>query len=100
LKSQEIEIVGLGEASIKENSINLDLNLKTQLGSSFSKIPLLGHILLGEESISTTLTVTGALDDPDVNTQLAKDIAIAPYNIIKRTLMIPLDLFKDNKDKE
>ena len=99
LKSQEIEIVGLGEASIEQNSINLDLNLKTQLGSSFSKIPLLGHILLGEESISTTLTVTGKLDDPDVNTQLAKDIAVAPYNIIKRTLMIPLDLFRESKDK-
>ncbi len=99
LKSKEIEIAGFGEASIKENSVNLDLNLKTQIGSSLSKIPLLGHILLGEESVSTTLTVTGALDDPDVNTQLAKDIAVAPYNIIKRTLMYPLELFKDNKDK-
>ncbi|HUH41698.1 MAG TPA: AsmA-like C-terminal domain-containing protein [Sulfurimonas sp.] len=100
LKSQEIEIVGLGEASIKQNSINLDLNLITQLGSSLSKIPLLGHILLGDKSVSTTLTVTGALDNPDVNTQLAKDIAVAPYNIIKRTLMYPLGLFKDSEDKE
>lgn len=99
LKSKEIEIVGLGEASIKQNSINLDLNLKTQIGSSLSKVPLLGHILLGEESVSTTLTVTGALDNPDVNTQLAKDIAVAPFNIIKRALMMPLDLFKDTKDK-
>lgn len=94
LKSKEIEIVGSGEASIKENSINLDLNLKTQLGSSFSKIPLIGHILLGNETVSTSLHVTGKLDDPDVKTQVAKDIAVAPFNIIKRTLMYPFEIFR------
>ncbi len=94
LNSKEIEIVGAGEASIKENSINLDLNLKTQLGSSFSKIPLIGHILLGNETISTSLRVTGALDDPDVKTQVTKDIVIAPFNIIKRTLMYPFEMFR------
>ncbi len=97
LKSKEIEIKGFGEASIEKNSIDLDLNLITGLGSTFSKIPLIGHILLGKENISTTLKVTGALDDPDVNTQVAKDIAIAPFNIIKRTLMLPFDLFKDEE---
>jgi hypothetical protein len=99
LKSKEIEIVGLGEASIEKNTIDLDLNLKTSLGSSFSKIPLLGHILMGKENVSTTLTVTGALNDPDVNTQIAKDIAVAPFNIIKRTLMYPFELFKSKEDK-
>ena len=95
LKSKEIEIVGFGEASIEKNSIDLDLNLITGLGSSFSKIPLLGHILMGKENVSTTLKVTGALDDPDINTQIAKDIAVAPFNIIKRTLMYPFEMFKD-----
>ena len=98
LKSKEIEIVGLGKASIERNTIDLDLNLRTSIGSSFSKIPLLGHILMGKENISTTLTVTGALDNPDVNTQIAKDIAVAPFNIIKRTLMYPFELFK-SEDK-
>lgn len=101
LKSKEIEIVGLGEASIEKNSINLDLNLKTDLGSSISKIPLVGYILLGKENISTSLKVTGKLDDPDVTTQVAKDIAVAPFNIIKRTFMYPFELFKiDDKKSE
>lgn len=94
LKSKEIEIVGVGEASIEKNSINLDLNLKTDLGSSVSKIPLVGYILLGKENISITLKVTGKLDDPDVTTQIAKDIAVAPFNIIKRTFMFPFEIFK------
>ncbi|MFA7501328.1 MAG: AsmA-like C-terminal domain-containing protein, partial [Sulfurimonas sp.] len=100
LESKEIEIVGRGEASIEKNSINLDLNLKTDLGSSVSKIPLVGYILLGEESISTSLKVTGALDNPDVSTQVAKDIAVAPFNIIKRALTYPLELFKDKDEKK
>ena len=99
LKSKEIDIAGFGEASVERNSINLDLNLKTDLGSSISKIPLIGHILLGKESVSTTLKITGALDNPDVNTQIAKDIAVAPFNIIKRTLMYPFEIFKDDKKK-
>jgi hypothetical protein len=99
LKSKEIEIVGFGEASIQKNSIDLDLNLRTSLGSSVSKIPLLGHILLGKENVSTTLKITGALDNPDINTQIAKDIAVAPFNIIKRTFMLPFELFKDKESE-
>lgn len=100
LKSKEIEIAGVGEASIEKNSIDLDLNLKTDLGSSVSQIPLVGYILLGKESISTTLKVTGKLDDPDVKTQIAKDIAVAPFNIIKRTFMFPFELFKGEEKKD
>jgi hypothetical protein len=99
LKSKEIEIVGFGEASTEKNSIDLDLNLRTSLGSSFSKIPLLGHILMGKENVSTTLKVTGKLDDPDIDTQIAKDIAVAPFNIIKRTFMLPFELFKDKESE-
>lgn len=95
--SKEITIVGLGEASIKNNSVNLDLNLKTDLGSSIAKIPVVGYILLGNNAISTSLKVTGALNDPKVDTQIAKDIAVAPLNIIKRTLMYPFELFKKDK---
>ncbi|MDD3856038.1 AsmA-like C-terminal domain-containing protein [Sulfurimonas sp.] len=97
LKSKEIEIVGLGEASIKNNSINMDLSLITGIGSSVSKIPFIGHILLGRENISTTLKLSGALENPDVNTQVTKDIAAAPFNIIKRTLMYPFEFFDDDK---
>lgn len=98
LKSKEIEIVGQGEASTLENSIDMDLNLITELGSAVSKIPLVGHILLGKENVSTTLKVTGKLDDPTVETQIAKDIAAAPLNIIKRTLMYPFEIFKKEEE--
>ena len=96
LDSQEVDIVGRGSASFKHNNIDLELSLKTDLGSSVSKIPVVGYILLGKDTVSASLSITGALNDPDVKTLLAKDIVVAPLNIIKRTLLLPFHLF----DKE
>ncbi|MGE3613061.1 MAG: AsmA-like C-terminal domain-containing protein [Sulfurimonas sp.] len=50
--------------------------------------------------MSTSLRVTGALDDPDVTTQVTKDIAVAPFNIIKRTLMYPFEMFKKEDEEK
>lgn len=94
LKSKEIEIKGYGEASVANNSIDMELNLKSDLGSSFSKIPLIGNLIMGNESLSTTLKVDGKLEDPQVHTQLTKDIVVAPLHIIKRALMYPFEIFR------
>lgn len=99
MKSKEISIVGKGEASIKKNNIDLDLNLKTDLGSSISKIPLVGYILLGDDTVSASLKVEGKLDDPKVHTRLIRDIVVAPLNIIKRTILLPFNLLR-GKDKK
>jgi hypothetical protein len=99
LDSKEMDIVGKGTASFVKNSIDIDLNLKTDLGSSISKIPLVGYILLGEDSISTSMKVSGKLNDPDVQSLIAQDIIIAPLNIIKRTLLLPFHLFGSDEDE-
>ena len=96
--SKEIKILGKGRASVKYNNIDLTLNLKTDLGSNLSKIPLVGYIIFDGESISTTLKITGKLTDPKVETMLARDIAVAPLNIILRTLTLPYKLIKDIAD--
>ena len=95
LISKEIKIVGRGKADYAKNSIDMELNLKTDLGSTFSKIPVVGYIFLDNENISTSLKITGKLNDPKVKTRLAQDIVVAPLNIIKRTLLLPLHLFSD-----
>ncbi len=94
LDSKEMEIFGKGNASYANNTIDLKLNLKTDLGSAVSKIPVVGYILLGKDSISTSLKVSGKLDDPKVESMLATDIIIAPLNIIKRTLLFPFKIFE------
>lgn len=94
LNSPELKILGRGVANFKADTINLDLNLQTDLGSGMSKIPAVGYILFGENSISTSLSVTGSLTNPDVNSKLAQEIIVAPLNIIKRTLLFPYKLLK------
>lgn len=101
LDSKEIDIFGKGTVSTKKDEIDLELNLKTDLGSSASKIPLVGYILFDGESLSTTLSITGTLNNPEVNSLIAKDIIVAPLNIIKRTLLLPYHLITGGKkDKE
>lgn len=101
LDSKEIDIVGYGTANYVEDTIDLRLNLKTDLGSSFSKVPVVGYILLGDDSISTSIKISGKLNDPEVSSLIAKDIMVAPLNIIKRTLLLPFQMFKDDeKEKE
>lgn len=95
LDSGELDILGMGTASFLHNTIDLQLNLKTDLGSTISKVPLVGYILMDKDSISTTLSITGALDDPKVNTLIAKDIAVAPLNILLRTISLPAYLLNN-----
>ena len=98
LDSKEIDILGGGMADLNKDKIDITLNLKTDLGSSISKIPLVGYILLGEDTISTTMKITGKLSNPDVKSLIAKDIVVAPINILTRTLLLPYDLLKSIKD--
>ncbi len=98
LNSKELTIAGKGDADIVKDKINILLNLKTDLGRNVSKIPLVGYIIFDGKTISTTLKVTGKLSDPKVETQLAKDIVVAPLNIIKRTLTLPYKLIKKSAE--
>ena len=100
LISQEIKINGKGTMNLRSDTLDLNLNLKTDLGSKASKIPIVGYILFGKDSISTSLKVTGSIYDPDVSTTVAKDIISAPLNIIKRTLMLPIELFSPSEKEE
>ncbi len=97
LDAKEIDILAKGVADIKKNTIDVTLNLKTDLGSSASKIPIVGYILFDKDSISTTMSITGKLTDPTVSSKLAKDIAVAPLNIIKRTLLYPYKLLRSSE---
>ncbi len=99
LDSKEIDIFGSGKANFIDDTVDLELNLKSDLGSKISKIPLVGYLLMDKDSISTTLSITGKLSDPDIKSLIAKDIVVVPLNILKRTITLPFKLF-ENKDKK
>jgi len=100
LDSKEIDIFGNGIADLKNDNLDIVLNLKTDLGSDLAKVPLVGYIILDKDTISTTLSIKGKVSNPKVKSLLAKDIVLAPFNIIKRTLSLPYLLIKDAVEKK
>ncbi len=101
LNSPEMKILGEGEADMKTDTLNGSLTFKTDLGSALGKIPMVGYILLGDDgSISTTVSISGKLDDPKVETAIAKEIVTAPFNILKRTVVYPFLWMIDDKKKK
>ncbi|MEA1955991.1 MAG: AsmA-like C-terminal domain-containing protein [Campylobacterota bacterium] len=99
LKSKELSVLGNGFVNILNNKIDMNLELKTDLGSSISKIPLVGHIIFDKDCLSTNLKLTGNLDNPKVKTAFTKDILTAPLNILKRTLSLPFDIFNTDTNE-
>ncbi len=99
LDSKEIDITGRGDASFVKNSIDLTLNLKTDLASALAQIPVVGYILFDKDSISTSLKISGKLDNPTISSLLAREIIVAPLNILKRTILTPIHLLTGDGGK-
>ena len=95
LDSKEIDILGKGTVDVDRDDINITLNLKTDLGSNLAKVPVVGYIILGKDTISTTLNIKGKMENPAVKSLIAKEIVVAPINIIKRTLSLPYNFIED-----
>jgi hypothetical protein len=93
--SGEVDLYGKGQADYLNNSIDISLSLKTHLGKNVSQLPVVGYVLVGDDgTAATTFEITGALNDPKVESALAKDIVIAPFNILKRAITYPFHLYK------
>lgn len=101
ISSKELTITAKGKSDLEKESIDLLMEVKTDIGSSAKDIPLLGYLIFGDDTVSTTVHVHGDLKDPKVESSVAKSIIVAPYNIIKRTVTLPfkvLDIFDDEKN--
>ncbi len=97
------DIAGNGEVDMKSGALNIDLELKylKDASSIISKIPLLNHIILGENNtISTIIEIRGTTKKPTYSTGVATDVLKTPYNLIKNTLMLPFVIFGDNEESK
>jgi len=92
INAEELVFNGKGSVDLNEKSLDIETTLVTDATTNLAKIPLIGYILVGKEEnkVMTTITLTGALNNPKVENTLAKDIAIAPFNILKRALTFPV----------
>ncbi|NOQ46102.1 MAG: hypothetical protein GQ559_05445, partial [Desulfobulbaceae bacterium] len=70
--------------------VDLDLALMKNLSAIIDMIPLVGYAIQGEDGeLTTSLKITGNMDQPDITTNLTEDIVLAPLNILQRTIAWP-----------
>lgn len=97
IKGSNADIYGTGGINTDNKDIKmlLELHLLKTASSVIANIPIINHILLGEnKAASTLIEVSGAYDDPKYTSTVAVDILSTPFNIIKNTLSLPANLFK------
>jgi uncharacterized protein YhdP len=100
ISSKEITITAKGESNLEKEDIELLMEVKTDIGSTAKDIPLIGYIIFGKDTVSTTVRVHGSLHDPKVENSVAQSVIVAPFNIIKRTLTLPFQPFLDSNTSQ
>ncbi len=89
--SKEMDFAGMGSIDYNDNRLSIELSVKTQAGKNIRKLPVVGYILVGDgNSALTTVKIDGPIDNPNVTSTIAKDIVVAPFNLIKRAFNFPL----------
>lgn len=96
LKGSSMDIKGRGIMQIESQVIDFNAELITAKAFSgiINKIPLVNYILLGKDGIiSTAFKVDGTLENPQVHTQAVQDFFLSPFNVLKRVVTSPFEIF-------
>ncbi|WP_298751137.1 AsmA-like C-terminal domain-containing protein [uncultured Arcobacter sp.] len=92
-----VDFEGYATLNLKESYVNanVDLIFMKDYTKIVNFIPGLNYLFLGDEKrVSTKVKITGDLNNPKIETQLAKDSISAPVNFFKRVITSPLKLFE------
>ncbi len=96
LNGSSMDLKGKGIMHLESKNLDFQAQLIFAKGLSgiVNKIPLVNYILLGKDgTISTNLKIKGTLDKPNIQTQTAQDVLLSPFNILKRTITAPFEIF-------
>jgi len=100
---KKIEIKGInldfdakGYIDLNKNQINLKITAKLKM--RLKNIPIIGkgisYILFGKDgNIDVKLVVKGNADNPKVSQDIGKDILLTPFELFKRIITLPFNLF-------
>jgi deoxycytidine triphosphate deaminase len=91
-----IDFYGKGYIDLNKNTINL--KLKAVLKMKLKKIPIIGkglsYILFGKDgNIDVKIIVKGNLNNPKVSQDIGKSIILTPFELFKRVITLPFNLF-------
>ncbi|MFC3847811.1 AsmA-like C-terminal domain-containing protein [Helicobacter baculiformis] len=94
LSGTTLDVDGNGIIAFSTKKVDLSLDISTIKGFSnvINKIPIVNYLILGNRGkISTHVQVGKTLDNPSIKVTLAKDIAQAPFKILRR-IFTPIDI--------
>lgn len=95
-KGSSIDINGQGIIQLESQNIDFNAELITAkaLSGIINKIPLVNYIVLGKEGkISTNFKISGTIHQPQIHTQTTQDLLLLPFNILKRAITSPFEVF-------
>jgi len=100
---KQIKIIGenidfIGKGYIDFNKDYIKLKLTANLKMKLKKIPVVGkglsYVLFGKDrNINVKILVLGPLENPKVTQDIGKSILLTPFNLFKRTITLPFNLF-------
>ncbi len=96
LDGDTVDILGVGDINLKDDSINMKLELKILKSASqiIANIPIINQVILGKDrDISTSILVDGSINDPKFHTQMVKETLKLPFDLIKNIIEIPSTWF-------
>jgi hypothetical protein len=98
IDSDELMVNGSGTVDLGQQTTDMTFNVITGAKTSIQRIPLLGYILAGgENKPSITVTVKGDVHHPDVKQTAFKEVVTYPFELIKRTILLPDHMVKKAK---
>ncbi|QCT94582.1 hypothetical protein FE773_05145 [Caminibacter mediatlanticus TB-2] len=96
IKGINLDFYGKGYIDLNKNIINLKLTAKMKM--KIKKIPIVGkglsYILFGKDgAIDVKIVIKGDLNNPKVTQDIGKSILLSPFELFKRTITLPFNIF-------
>lgn len=94
------DFVGQGSMDLNANTVDADIDIifMKDYAKIVGYIPVINYLFLGDDNrVATSVQINGSLDDPKVNTNLSKEAANVPLDMVKRLFELPsksIDYFK------
>ena len=100
LDAEEMNLRGTGSIDLNAKTTDLTINFISGAHKRLEKIPLLGYVLTGgAKKPSLTLKVTGSLANPDISNTAFKEVAVYPFAVLERTILLPVHMAKAVREK-
>jgi hypothetical protein len=100
LEGRSSTVAGKGTVDLATKALDIQLAIRTarEMGRTLGQIPLVGYILFGKDkSLTAGVKISGTLEKPVVRTNPVGEALLYPLELLRRTLMAPGELGRDDE---